>query len=216
MDVTVCIPTLNRYDRLANLIESLLENTIVPNIYVIDNGNNIYKNLPKKLLNRIEIFSPGKNIGVAASWNYFLKNIPEMRIISNDDICFSTNAIEKFRENFVEESMLFPAIIVQNQFSCFSLPDKIIEKIGYFDETISPNYAYFEDNDYCYRMQLENINRIRISNLTVFHSASSTVKSYTKEERKEHDRRFKLAKQNYIAKWGGEPGKEKYVKPFNK
>lgn len=210
MKCTVCIPVLNRYDKLSLLVESLQSNTIKPEIAIVNNGTQPIT------LKDVLVYTPGRNIGVAASWNWFIKNVPELRIISNDDIIFGETAIESFIENYDKSKIVFPSIAAINVFSCFMIPDNIVNRVGLFDEGISPNYGYFEDNDYAYRMKLLGIDVKRVISITAFHSPSSTIEMFSTQQKKEHDKKFKLAKVNYISKWGGLPGKETFITPYNR
>lgn len=215
MEINICIPTFNRYDRLEALISSLLVGSVVPNIYVIDNGGEIKHRLNSELLSEINVHNPSLNIGVAKAWNWFAKNVSEIRIISNDDIIYTSTAIEKLVAGYVDDCLIFPQVIDINQFSCFILPDKLIERVGYFDEGISPNYAYFEDNDFSYRMQLLGANKVKVDGISIFHNPSSTLRAYSSAQLALHHKRFEIAKKNYVAKWGGLPGYEKYTVAYN-
>jgi GT2 family glycosyltransferase len=101
-----------------------------------------------------------------------------------------------------------------NGFSCFGVQDSYIKKVGYFDETISPNYAYFEDNDAAYRMKLAGVIGVD-SEAEAVHDTSSTLKAFTPEQTAMHHIKFNLAQNNYIKKWGGLPLHETYRTPYN-
>lgn len=211
--VNICIPTLNRYDLLRQLLTNLLESTITLDaVYIIDNGNRYNIEIPQ--LNII-VHKPERNLGVAGSWNWFINNVPEIRIIMNDDIQLYPDSIGGLVSEFDENNLVFPSGLGISSFSCFILPDNIIKDVGLFDETISPGYAYFEDNDYSHRMSIKGYG-IKPANINVGHHGSSTLRLYTSKERMEHHRKFDLARKNYQRKWGGTPGKEKYHTPFGK
>jgi GT2 family glycosyltransferase len=70
---------------------------------------------------------------------------------------------------------------VLNGFSCYGIRDSLIEKVGYFDEDISPGYAYFEDNDYMRRLHLAGIDPVE-SEASATHDTSSTLKAFTPEQ----------------------------------
>lgn len=220
--MNVCIPTLNRYDKLKELIDSLTSGSRVPDgIYILDNGGRFdIELLPKLKEDQLKIIYKstfGTNIGVAGSWNYFIRNVSDIRIICNDDIVFDYDALEQFEKQWSPEYMTWASgAYLTNAFSCFAIPDYVVNKIGFFDETISPNYAYFEDNDYFRRIQLSGMITPVPVLVNVKHSTSSTLKGFTAIEKKEHHRKFKIAKENYIKKWGGTPGNEKYLTPYNR
>ena len=215
MGITICIPTLNRYDLLEKCIGSLKKSTIKPDsIFIIDNGKKYEENATAGI--PISIHTPFENMGVAASWNWFMKNVPEKRIICNDDLTFFEDTIELLVNADDNNSVLFPAgAPAANSFSCFLMPDKVIEIVGFFDEKISPNYAYFEDNDYHRRMIIEEIELRGVPNCKIGHKNSSTLNAYTSAERKEHHVKFGRAASNYAKKWGGSVGNEKFATPYN-
>jgi GT2 family glycosyltransferase len=216
MRVTICIPTLNRYDLLEKCIGSLKNSTIKPDgVFLIDNGGKYEERANVHI--PISVHTPKENMGVAASWNWFMKNVPEKRIICNDDITFFEDTLEVLLKADNGESVFFPAgAPAANSFSCFLIPDKVIEIVGFFDETISPGYAYFEDNDYHRRMILENIELLGVPNCRIGHKNSSTLNAFTGKQRKEHHVKFGAAARNYAKKWGGSVGNEKYKTPYNK
>lgn len=197
---SICVPTLRRYDKLRELLSSLRGSTITPDcVYVVDNGLNPSRideafvgcDLP------FVVYTPDAPMGVAESWNWFLHNLPEERIICNDDIQFSPDSIQTIVDTPGD-------LVFMNNcgFSCFLIRDKCVELVGEFDETISPGYAYYEDVDYAYRMiQVEGLRRPRID-AGILHEGSSTWQAGTAAEVKEHWRKFFVAKSNFEKKWG--------------
>lgn len=213
MEIQVCIPTLNAYDELERCIESIRNSTIkVASINVLDNGTGY---LPTSYGDIYYMKSPS-NLGVAGSWNWFIDNVPEIRLITNDDIIFAPDAIERMLSCYKEDRVIFPLGAEHtNAFSCFIIPQKIVDTVGKFDEWISPRYAYFEDNDYHRRMKFAGFD-IEGCDASIRHSGSATLRNMTRVQKEKHHERFKLAKEHYIKKWGGEPGKEKYNSPFGR
>jgi GT2 family glycosyltransferase len=213
MEVSLCIPTLNRYDLLVKTLESAEIGTLKPDCYyIIDNGGSLKLDFP-----RTTIYRPSFNLGVAASWNYFNTVAPEIRIICNDDIIFYPNTIELLVKNFDPNAVTYPGgIHSTNSFSCFVLPNNILDSIGYFDEWISPQYAYFEDNDYARRMELSGFSLKPVEDAQVNHYGSATLKTFNSEEMEEHHKKFRDARDRYIKKWGGLPREEKYSTPYNR
>ena len=218
-EVNVCVPTLNRYDLLEKLIESTLHSTLKVNkVYIIDNGqglDNFFLNT--KYPDYLDIQYFGYNLGVAASWNWFGKYVPEYRIICNDDLIFYPDTLEKIINSCIKDHICYPGGITNmNSFSCFLWNDEIIEKVGWFDETISPNYGYFEDNDYSHRMGKVGVGLFAIHDASLEHNTSSTIKAFSAPEMSQHHKKFNNAKENYRKKWGGLPGNEKYETPYNR
>lgn len=211
MDITVCIPVLNNYLGLEREIASLENGSITPTQYlIIDNGGKL-----EKIFEKATIYRPESNIGVAASWNWFIKNSTDIRLICNDDLLFEKHNLELLRDGFVDNKINTPANLSGSLFSCFMLPDKVVEIVGFFDESISPNYGYFEDNDYYYRAKLLGLQEINFINALISHNASTTLHNFDQTARRDHHERFKLAEKNYVKKWGGLPTKERFTIPYN-
>lgn len=211
MEINICIPTLNSYDTLRQCIESVRNSsTKVNKIFIVDNGNGFQMPGDDLLIAPMPY-----NLGVAGSWNWFIDNIPEYRIISNDDVIFEKYAIERLIEAYDENRLVCPGNL-DSHFSCFLLPGKMIEAVGKFDEWISPRYGYFEDNDYSYRMGLLGLGTTKVEGSLVTHEGSSTIRHFNKVDSKEHHDKFRLARDHYVKKWGGEPGDEKFRTPFGR
>ena len=217
MEVNVCIPVLNRYDLLVKCIHSAERGAVKPERYwIYDNGNKFNLEDYKDIAEKITIFSPGLNRGTAKSWNWFINNIPEFRVVCNDDVEFYEDTIEILLAAYTQDAVIYPAGVPSaNSFSCYVLPDKVVELVGLFDEMISPNYAYFEDNDYHRRMIKEGIELRGIAGCRIDHSNSSTLQRFTSLERRRHHNNFSRARTNYVRKWGGTPGEEKFDTPYN-
>jgi len=110
------------------------------------------------------------------------------------------------------------------QFSCFTMKAEFLKQMrevetniekypGRFDQDFFP--AYFEDNDFHYRIKKMGTRAVSVNNALYFHFGSRTIKE--QEEISEHvNRTFLRNKHRFQKKWGGEPMKEKYKKPFNK
>lgn len=222
MTISVCIPTLTRYDLLNELISSLQTGTMKPDfIYVIDNGGNYMLDENVSFTDRFGIQHrywkpPQGNLGVAGSWNWFITHVSEMRVITNDDVVFAPDALERWIAAYDPEQIICPdSLRGSNAFSAFSIPDGVVAKVGLFDETISPNWAYMEDGDYAYRMKLQGMELGSAPDVLLRHGLSSTLKSFTPEEMREHHERFRLAQKNYIDKWNNLPGYETFTIPYN-
>lgn len=199
--LNVCIPVLKRYDLLRNLLASLQFSTLKPEcVYIINNGRDVarIKSALSACAVPFVVETPERPMGVAESWNWFLDNVPEERVITNDDVLFAPDSLEKIAA--CESDLVWAS-----GFSCFLIRDACVEKLGRFDEDISPGYGYYEDEDYLQRLDgrgtrgrsatAENVEA------GVVHLKSQTLQASTHEEILEHHRRFKIAQGNYIKKW---------------
>lgn len=210
--VVIGVPTLRRFDTLHKLIESAYSNTVKPDIFfVVDNSCGMFKYRGK---HPIIVYTAPFNLGVARSWNLIFRSFPDdFIIISNDDVIFQPITIETIITVAQRES----ADIVfseqnGNAFSLFHLNHTTWKELGGFDECFYP--AYFEDNDFFYRLKLSN-KKIVSAELEYEHVQSGTIKSFSPREMELHHKQFNLNQQYYITKWGGLPHDEVYQTPFN-
>jgi len=213
----ILIPTLSRFDLVDRLLISIYNQSVRPDrIIVIDNSNG--KLLP---IEGIEIHK-ANNIGVSGSWNFGLKSIQDndLLFICNDDNFLEKTAIEtisNLAKDNPEQAFFASA---GGGFSFFAIKKtKMFYDIGYFDEGFYP--AYFEDNDYHYRMKLKNYDFIcseqELYRLGVNGEGSQTINS---NKTKEADREliqlgYRVNQLRYVQKWGGGTNEEKFIKPFN-
>lgn len=198
--IHVCVPVLTRYDLLENLLRSL-HGSIAPieKVVVVDNGLQHWR--PETNALSVEVFTPAVSMGLAETWNWFIKHVPEERFIVNDDIEFAPHSLEAMIASQA------PFVSCSFGFSCFLLRDACVQTVGLFDETLSPGYAYFEDMDYLRRMRLAGV----IDDVVmcdVAHHQSATPEKYSKEQWDAHHEKFALAQNNYTAKWAGDPSWE--------
>ncbi len=228
--ITLVIPTLNQYEKLANCLASLDKSTMKPDAtFIIDNGGTLDPILTPgdKLYN--QIYKPHENLGVGKSFNLAMKwanatpwDPDPFLFYSNDDCEIGTNLLEKLYEKAIEmpdRIMFIPEHGAGSAWTvllCRVRP--LIEKVGFLDEAYFP--AYFEDNDLAYRMMLAGFGRppyVLVKGTDGYiHHTSSTLKSYSPERMEQHHIDFRRNQQYYISKWGGPPGEEKFRFPFDK
>lgn len=209
--ITICVPVLKRYDLLCGLLASLETSDVCPDkVQVIDNGRNHVQ--IGKVMDRVartaagvaartEVHVPDHPMGVAESWNWFIEHVPQERVIVNDDIIFAPHSLGKLLSS--------PADLVWAKgcgFSCYVLRDSGVQKIGPFDEAISPGYGYYEDEDYLQRLDGRGTKPRKAEaeevDCGVTHLHSQTLQAASHEDLMEHHRKFKIAQGNYMKKWG--------------
>jgi len=214
----IVIPTLNRADLLEELMDVLIPQSDYYNeIYIIDNGKqNLKYDHPK-----IQILEQEQNIGVGPSWNMgmnkvFSNPMNSFSLFLNDDIVLGATQLATIEEilKFNRDKWL---LYGPYYWSVFGLSRDCWLNLQYqpgkvFDESFYP--AYFEDNDFHYRLKLKDASKDMggISDFT----PEVCRNSMTKEKDSSVTVNFEKNKQYYVAKWGGEPAREKYKKPFNK
>lgn len=213
------VPTYRRYDLLKQMLASVDAGTVVPNYcLIVDNGSRLAEDeLPKTRMTTI-VQRPGVNLGVAGGWNRVLhmanlrSEMPVYVLITNDDIVFGAKTIENMVAKMTSEKHMVVAADGGEAFSCFLMDRELYAKVGPFDERFHP--AYFEDNDYVYRMKLIGETFAVADRAEGYaHARSSTLKTYSPNEMVEHHRNFEANRARYIAKWGGLPGAEIFTKP---
>lgn len=202
------IPTLNRLDLLHPALLFYIHDFAETKIYIVDNGQ---QNIESKFKHpNIEVIYNGGNMGVAKSWNMLCKKIyenHEYALILNDDIYLGRkeweiiNLLDNFKRFFYCTTMDWCAFIV---------PKDTYKVIGEFDEKFFP--AYFEDNDYSYRIKLygKSLFQIPFLNPFLYQASKSSEKDPTILQGMIYNKKY------YIEKWGGEPNKETFKTPFNK
>lgn len=201
------IPTLNRYDLLSeSLTEYLMFDFPNTHIFLLDNGNQAIGIKHKNLT----ILRSNDNLGVSASWNVLISLIigsNSHAFLLNDDVYSGKNEAEisaLINKNGEEDFF-----VSYHNWASFIVPKKTYERVGQFDVNFYP--AYFEDNDYHYRMKQLNMTYYRTDELNckVFRN------SMTIEKSPDVNKNFEKNKSYYVSKWGGEPGEETFKYPFN-
>lgn len=210
--IHLCIPVLRRYDLLRRLLLSVKLSARQPDqVVIVDNGRDwsaIAGAIAGTLAaDRFTVETPAEPAGVAQSWNWFIGHVPEERIIANDDMWFAPQSIDVLAETPGDLVMGFG-------FSCFLIRDSCVEKIGPFDEGISPGYGYFEDCDYAERIREASWSGVPIvmtdsQGSGLVHGdgkdGSSTFRAGTPDQIVEHWRRYHVARLNFVRKHGAEP-----------
>jgi len=203
------IPTLNRFDLLHPALMFYKQDFPNTKIYVVDNGSQNIKNQIAYMPNVI-LLEQSENLGVAKSWNLLCNEIyknHENALILNDDIYLGKKEFEI--ETLLRDYKSDFYVTLQD-WCAFILPKKTFKKVGEFDIKFFP--AYFEDNDYHYRMKLLGLKYMQIPFLNPYiYKSSMTIDKEPKlRDLIQNNREY------YISKWGGEPMRETFKKPFNR
>lgn len=203
----VGIPTINRADLLNESLKKYFEDFIETEIVIVDNGNQDIITRENKFF----IYRPFENLGVSGSWNMIMDYAEKVKathvLMLNDDVYLGKDEYSINSMINVFEKIHF--INSEMNWSSFILSVEGYKKIGKFDENIYP--AYFEDNDYCYRMRLLGIERLNTDYLNpVIYRNSQTI-----QKDPNLNLNFSKNRDYYISKWGGEPNKETFKTPHN-
>jgi len=213
--VKLGIPTLRHYDLLQRLLDSAERGTVKPDGYIIvDNGGKAAGKLT--LPPNTEVVTPGKNLGVAASWNLMLDMAGEEPIaIANDDMTLGPSAFGAMQAALSVAP--FALLVTDWRFPwiLFAQTRECTERVGYYDENFWP--AYWEDIDYKRRLKLSGID-VRLVQAEHTHVGSASAGSADARRGMEYGRGY------YKLKWGGPAGirdgwnahgRECWNEPFN-
>ncbi len=212
-NIAIGIPTLNRADLLEESLMDISKNlSDINNIYIIDNGNQDIK-VPENLKEKTIVEKPGKNLGVAASWNKLMKMAfgggANYILILNDDVVFGKN--RKVIEDAIINSK-YNYLITPGTWSSVLISSETPQVFSWFDENFYP--AYFEDNDYIRRLTRFPDKFIPVTRDETLSPHIIRTSSTIKKD-KNINNRFSSNKEYYVKKWGGLPHKEKYKYAFN-
>jgi GT2 family glycosyltransferase len=212
-EINLCIPTLRRLDLLINCIKTACSGTLLPtSIHIIDNGD-ICDALPKFTI-PVRVFNPNGNYGVARSFNRFMHNCNDYIIISNDDVTFLKDTIERLvnaAESNPKELMFCPEGPRDWNWSLFLQKKRSLMEIGSYDEFFYP--AYWEDSDYRWRMKLKGYEPFIVDSCYYSHVGGATAEAIQKTG--EHCDNADKLDAYYKLKWGGDRYAECYRLPFN-
>jgi len=204
MRFAIGIPTINRADLLNEALEKYFFDFPNAEILILDNGN---QDIIKRKSN-FKIFRTDKNFGVAKSWNFLCKQAyktVDYILMLNDDIYLGKN--QKDISKFIKRTS-FDVVHGEKHFCTYILPQRIFKEFV-FDENFYP--AYFEDNDFKYRLLLKKKKIVTSSflNPVVYRNSMTIMKD------RELNNKFMDNQNYYIEKWGGLPNEEVYKEPFN-
>ncbi len=132
----IIIPTLNRYDLLDNMLDTI--NYPVDNILIIDNGNGY------KTDKNVTVLNLPANLGMSASWNLGIKLFPHVKywLFASSDTTWGETSLKEIDEASGSDKL----VLTNDAYGCFSVGENVIETVGLFDEYFYP--IYFEDNDF--------------------------------------------------------------------
>jgi hypothetical protein len=205
----VGIPTYNRYDLCRNLLESVFRSTAIPEVvYVIDNGESEERfGYPDP---RVSVFRPGRNLGVARSWNLLHRfAAPHPIVILNDDVELGRNCLERL----VRSSSNAVTLNAHRAYEAFLMREEVWKTIGEFDEEFFP--AYCEDNDHARRLDLAGFTiDCPLNDGVIQFGPSATRAKLPPHVQQALDGYAQRNRDYYRKKWGGPPHQEVYDIPF--
>ena len=145
----------------------------IANLLIIDNGGELGPIRVPACVQSFRVLPMVSNLGVGTSWNLGIKNFYRAQTFSfaSADMWFAEGDLEKLAgadPNKINLHKSFP------HWQTFSIGEKVVEKIGLFDEALHP--IYFEDNDYQRRAIAAGIGTQYLE-MSGGHDNSSTIHS---------------------------------------
>lgn len=191
----------------------ILDNSMGKDPTVQDAIDHIIKNKPDHI-NEIAVCKAYQNTGFSGAVNWIVRQNTDCKhwIITGFDWWVAPGEWQRVLNQV--DLLPFGAMLGEgNDEMCgIVLNSMLLNRVGYFDENFFP--GYFEDNDYRYRIKLTNT-KITSIPLIAKHQTSSTLNSSDKFKQK-NNVSFQSNYNYYVSKWGGPPGNEIYITPFNK
>jgi len=203
----VGIPTINRADLLNEALAHYFEDFASTEIVICDNGNQDIITREKMFV----IYRPPQNLGVAGSWNMIMDYADRLGfthvLMLNDDIMLGRTGYEI--NLLIEQNLEVPFINSYQNWCSFILRVDAWKQVEGFDTEFFP--AYFEDNSFCYKMRLQNMERVHTFELNplVYRNSMTIAKEPSLNNN------FMRNRQVYIDMWGGLPNEEKYTTKYN-
>lgn len=225
-DHVIVVPAVHVGNTLG-FVNSLDPEIAKQRLIVVDNttSGNIYTALRQDVLQAID--TCGDNRGVASSWNIGLGFARTLRAqfltICSTSLRFRDGgrALCKTADIAVENQQWRYGFESLNGWRCFTLGRFAWGTVGLFDEGFHP--AYFEDNDYIWRMRVAGIleynphlgdrSTRKIPWVGALEADVVTDAHAIKNCGIRID--FVELEQRYIRKWGGKPGNEIWATPWN-
>lgn len=195
------VPVLTGRHLLDQMLASVDEP--VERLIVIDNGG-IAAGIAGTVI------TPGRNLGVAVSWNLGLKCVPSAPwwLISNHDVRYRPGDLRRL-VTYMDGGGSVATL--GDSFSAFALSAATVARVGLFDENFVP--AYCEDVDYRRRCSLAGINVADLGRIE--HVSSATIHG-TPELAHANDSTYPSNRTYYEAKWGRPSEQEHFTTPFNR
>lgn len=216
------IPTYTEFDYCRRAVEGIIKNSsLVPDkVLIVDNSETgaaaqALTDLTQKYNGRVHIIIRRENI-LSGAWNDIMQHAnKDYVIIANDDVFPHPHSIAAL----VNAAIARPDIAMWNgsghsgnSYSFFLLRQFAYHIVGAFDEAFRP--AYFEDNDFDWRLKCAGLIREEVPECTFDHVGSATMNGMDDARKIMHHKSFVDNRRHYQRKWGGYTGKEKFTVPF--
>jgi GT2 family glycosyltransferase len=210
--LAVAIPTIVADRLLERCLESIRrQESIEADVLLIQNGDRVGEVCQRWAAEGATLLQPGRNIGVAASWNHACRwawaRQHEAVVLLNDDVrLVDPLALAAFRGAVADDAGTI-YFAVGHGFSAAGLSRRVWETVGPFDEGFWP--AYYEDDDFLRRADLLGVGW-RDLPVACQHERSAAIR-LDPDVNALNSVAFPLNQRRYVAKWGGLPHRERYA-----
>jgi GT2 family glycosyltransferase len=230
MKIRYCIVTLNQFEWVVDKHLPSLDPQLIAGVHLLVSETEEQTYHDEKFLNPLDVAQLAEqserfgdfrvtavlqNFGVANAWNYFTEQAEkdgyDAVIVANDDIYLYDGVLERFVEKMQNNE--FVCFEGQNAFSFYGMHVTLFNRVGKFDENFWP--AYYEDNDYHYRMKLLGLPTAYVAEPSYFHQVSATITKFDYFRKMMHHHNFRKNTAYYTQKWGGLPHNEQFTEPFS-
>jgi O-antigen biosynthesis protein len=243
MNLTIVISCLNLWSKFTKPCLDSIRSSHPYRIILLDNGSTdeTPEQASNLVSANFQLRRFETNIGTSRSWNYGIADGFETGAdyvaVLNNDILLHPNCLDCLVERIARDDVaMVTALDVRGElaapeevfyipasakaevpesgdanFSAFLIGRRCWDLVGRFDEKFHP--AYFEDNDYHYRLLLTGLRAIVYPPAMFYHYGSRTQYE-AKSTPVVSGSAFDANRNYYIRKWGGPPGVEQFRKPF--
>lgn len=216
MKYLIGIPYVNRPDLLKLAINSI--KTYWPSLIIIDNSDNNSLRVNDIVPETISIYKPPVPLTFTQSMNLLRKFALEqqcdvmmyMHIDAEAPVGIPEQLLSIVQSLLTKKDRKWGALYTfYDTLAVYNM--EAIQAIGTWDTIFS---AYFTDNDYYRRMKLAGYELIETGLAVTHHNGSSTINS-DPHLKFLNGITFPLYRHYYEKKWGGAPGNERFLTPFN-
>lgn len=169
---------------------------VIPHVPIDESYNDMLRRCTDSLVGVDEV------IIVVNEMTGFAKNVNQgLKVASGDFLCIVNNDIELINGSVVDlvdtNTVTYPTVNGddQNPGCLMCIPRNIYKSIGGLDEGFQ--YAYFEDDDFIRRLEINNIPLVHIPEVEVSHKGGTTIESLPGR-----DVVFSASQAYYERKWG--------------
>lgn len=165
--------TLSRFDLASRLLDSI--DYPVEHLVIVNNsGTKSWQPKKPDLVKNLWHIEVPFGLGLVGAWNLIVKTTPHSPywVLVNDDAHFETGALSVIARDAQPETLSF--LDITPSWSGIVLGDKVVEKVGLYDERLYP--LYFDDDDYQRRIQNAGF-VIQHIEAKLHHDNSSTLQS---------------------------------------